>query len=133
MTETAGYVTALDWRDPPEVRRTQLGTPLPGVELRISDGGEIRVRSPGLFSGYYKQPAATGVDCDGFFMTGDRGDIDASGTFHFTGRSKDLLRVKGINVSPMEVEAVLGTHPAVEAVYVVGLPAGRPRATSSWR
>jgi acyl-CoA synthetase (AMP-forming)/AMP-acid ligase II len=42
--------------------------------------------------------------------------------FHFTGRSKDLLRVKGINVSPMEVEAVLGTHPAVEAVYVVGLP-----------
>lgn len=122
MTETAGYVTALDWRDPPEVRRTQLGTPLPGVELRISDGGEICVRSPGLFSGYYKQPAATGIDCDGFFMTGDRGDLDAGGTFHFTGRSKDLLRVKGINVSPMEVETVLATHPAVEAVYVVGLP-----------
>jgi fatty-acyl-CoA synthase len=122
MTETAGYVTALDWRDPPEVRRTQLGTPLPGVEVRITGGGEICVRSPGLLSGYYKQPAAMGLDRDGFFMTGDRGDIDASGTFHFTGRSKDLLRVKGINVSPLEVEAVLGTHPAVEAAYVVGLP-----------
>jgi acyl-CoA synthetase (AMP-forming)/AMP-acid ligase II len=126
MTESAGYVTALDWRDPPEVRRTQLGTPLPGVELRISDGGEIRVRGPGMFSGYYKMPSATGVDGDGFFMTGDHGTIDATGTFRFTGRSKDLLRVKGINVSPVEVEAVLGTHPAVEAVYVVGLPPDSP-------
>ena len=56
------------------------------------------------------------------FMTGYLGCIDASGTFHFIGRSKDLLRVKGINVSPIEVEAVLSTHPAVEAVYVVGVP-----------
>ena len=122
MTETAGYVTALDWRDPPEVRRTQLGTPLPGVELHVHASGDIRVRGPGLFSGYYKQAAGSGLDPGGFFLTGDTGCIDAAGTFHFTGRSKDLLRVKGINVSPMEVEAVLGAHPAVEAVYVVGLP-----------
>jgi fatty-acyl-CoA synthase len=122
MTETAGYVTALDWRDPPEVRRTQLGAPLPGVELRVNASGDVRVRGPGLFSGYYKQAAGSGLDPDGFFMTGDTGHVDAAGTFHFTGRSKDLLRVKGINVSPMEVEAVLGSHPAVEAVYVVGLP-----------
>ncbi len=123
MTETAGYVTALDWQDPPEVRRSQLGRPLPGVEVRTNASGEILVRGPGLFSGYYKQAPGTGLDADGFFKTGDLGRVDPDGTFHFIGRSKDLLRVKGINVSPMEVEAVLSTHAAVEAVYVVGLPA----------
>jgi fatty-acyl-CoA synthase len=133
MTETAGYVTALDWRDPPEVRATRIGHPLPGVELRIvgADGrpcppdvtGEIRVRAPGLFSGYYKQAPGSGLDADGYFCTGDLGCIDAGGRFHFSGRSKDLLRVKGINVSPVEVEGVLGTHPAVDSTYVVGLPA----------
>ncbi len=132
MTETAGYVTALDWQDPPEVRATQIGRPLPGVELRIVDGdgracppgveGEVRVRAPGLFSGYYKQPPGAGLDAEGFFCTGDRGRIGADGTFHFSGRSKDLLRVKGINVSPAEVERVLGAHPAVDSAYVVGLP-----------
>lgn len=132
MTETAGYVTALDWRDPPQVRATQIGHPLPGVELRIVDGegracpadvsGEVRIRAPGLFTGYYKQPPGTGLDAAGFFRSGDLGCIDAAGAFHFSGRSKDLLRVKGINVSPIEVESVLATHPAVDSVYVVGLP-----------
>jgi fatty-acyl-CoA synthase len=132
MTEMSGYVTALHWQDAAEVRKTQLGTPLPGVELRILDAagrvckanqtGEVRVRGPGMFSGYYKQPPGTGLDREGFFVTGDLGRIDGNGTFHFDGRSKDLLRVKGINVSPLEVEAVLSTHPAVEAAYVIGLP-----------
>jgi fatty-acyl-CoA synthase len=84
--------------------------------------GEVRVRAPGLFSGYYKQPPGTGLDAAGFFCTGDLGCIDAGGVFHFAGRSKDLLRVKGINVSPAEVETVLGGHPAVDSAYVVGLP-----------
>ncbi|MBI1815268.1 MAG: AMP-binding protein [Deltaproteobacteria bacterium] len=130
MTEMAGYVTALSWQDAAAERQTQLGAALPGVELRIIGGqsssddaaGEIAVRGPGLFSGYYKQPAGTGLDPDGWFLTGDLGRIDGNGTLHFIGRSKDLLRVKGINVSPVEVENVLSAHPAVEAVYVVGLP-----------
>ena len=132
MTETAGYVTAQHWQDPPRQRATQIGSPLPGVELRIVDGdgrlcppgatGEVRVRAPGLFSGYYKQAADAGLDNEGFFRTGDLGRIDADGVFHFSGRDKDLLRVKGINVSPIEVESVLSTHPAVDAAYVVGLP-----------
>jgi acyl-CoA synthetase (AMP-forming)/AMP-acid ligase II len=132
MTETAGYVTALDWRDAAAVRAASNGTPLPGVELRIvgpdeqpcaaGEIGEVRVRAPGQFSGYFKQAAGTGLDADGFFRTGDLGAIDADGAFTFTGRSKDLLRVKGVNVSPAEVEAVLATHPAVEAAHVVGLP-----------
>jgi fatty-acyl-CoA synthase len=132
MTEMSGYVTALHWQDPDEVRATQLGAPLPGVEMRIVDGdgnptppgeaGEIRVRGPGLFRGYHKQPQGSGLDAGGWFCTGDLGRIDAAGVFHFAGRSKDLLRVKGINVSPLEVEAVLAAHPDVEAAYVVGIP-----------
>lgn len=121
MTETSGYVTALDWRDSIEARRSELGAPLPGVEIRTV-AGEVRVRCPGLFSGYYKQPAGTGLDEEGFFRTGDLGRFDEAGGFHFDGRSKDLLRVKGINVSPVEVEGVLAQHPGVETAYVVGLP-----------
>lgn len=132
MTETSGYVTALDWRDAAEHRRSGLGAPLPGVDIRIvgddgeerpaGEAGEIRVRAPGQFRGYHKQPAGAGLDDEGYVRTGDRGRLDADGTFHFDGRAKDLLRVKGINVSPLEVEAVLAAHPGVEAAYVVGLP-----------
>lgn len=132
MTEMSGYVTALDVRDPPEVRATQ-GRPLPGVEIRIvgsagealpaGETGHVHVRGPGLFSGYRGEPPGTGL-VDGWFQTGDLGRLDANGAFHFAGRTKDLLRVKGINVSPVEVENVLASHPRVRAAYVVGLPAG---------
>jgi acyl-CoA synthetase (AMP-forming)/AMP-acid ligase II len=134
MTEMAGYVTALDWRDGEEARREGMGSPLPAVEIRIVDAdgracrpgeiGDIRVRGPGMFSGYRKEAAAYGLDADGWFETGDLGAVDADGTFRFAGRTKDLLRVKGINVSPIEVEQVLGRHAGVEAVYIVGLPSG---------
>jgi fatty-acyl-CoA synthase len=134
MTEMGGYVTALDAQDTEEARRSQMGKPLPGVEIRIVDAaghpcpagetGDIRVRGPGLFSGYHKEPADLGLDGDGWFVTGDLGSVDAGGVFHFAGRTKDLLRVKGINVSPIEVEGVLARHAQVEAAYVVGLPAG---------
>lgn len=132
MTEMAGYVTALDWRDDEETRHSGMGTPLPGVELSIvgADGtsiaagatGAIRVRGPGMFSGYHKEAPGTGLDAEGWFITGDLGSVDEDGTFRFVGRSKDLLRVKGINVSPVEVEHVLAAHAGVEAAYAVGLP-----------
>jgi fatty-acyl-CoA synthase len=132
MTEMAGYVTALDSQDSEEARRLQMGAPLPGVEIRIvganericaaGETGTIRVRGPGMFSGYHKEATNLGLDADGWFITGDLGSIDDKGVFHFAGRTKDLLRVKGINVSPVEVERVLAEHPDVEAAYVVGLP-----------
>ena len=132
MTEMSGYVTALDWHEPEEIRRGGLGHALPGVEIDVVDEhgeptargsiGEIRVRGPGLFSGYHGEPAGAGIDERGYFATGDLGFLDDEGRLRFVGRSKDLLRVKGINVSPVEVEQVLGAHPAVEAAYVVGLP-----------
>jgi fatty-acyl-CoA synthase len=130
MTEMAGYVVALGWDDPPEARRSGMGGPLPGVELRIvnpdpaSGIGEIAVQGPGLYSGYYREPPGAGLDADGYFTTGDLGRIDSAGNLHFSGRSKDLLRVKGINVSPLEVETVLQSHPGIETAYVVGLPPG---------
>lgn len=138
MTEMAGYVTALDGRTGEEARGEPVGSPLPGVELAIVNGdgtgcrtgevGEVVVRGPGLFSGYHKDAEATRqamyapIAGDRWFKTGDLGFFDEQRTFHFSGRSKDLLRVKGINVSPLEVEMVLATHASVEAIYVVGLP-----------
>ena len=147
MTETAGYVTALDWRDPPAVRATGSGTPLPGVELRIvdADGDGLRRRrsrarcacaAPGCSAATTNKPPAPGSMPKGSSAPATSAASMPTGAFHFSGRSKDLLRVKGINVSPVEVENVLGAHPAVEAVYVVGLPhdgleqeVGRPDRT----
>jgi acyl-CoA synthetase (AMP-forming)/AMP-acid ligase II len=128
MTEMAGYVVALHWDEPAEARRKGMGTPLPGVEMQIvnpdpeSGIGEIAVRGPGLFSGYYREPPGTGLNADGYFMTGDLGRVDEAGNLHFSGRGKDLLRVKGINVSPLEVETVLQSHSGIESAYVVGIP-----------
>lgn len=132
MTEMSGYVVALDYRASDVERDEQMGEPLPGVEIRIVDAagrevprgatGAIQVRGPGMYLHYYKEPAGTGKTVDGWFDTGDIGCIDNSGRFCFSGRSKDLLRVKGINVSPVEVETVLAAHPGVEAAFVVGLP-----------
>lgn len=133
MTEMSGYVTCTSFDDPLEERERGIGSPLPGVEIRIVDAegepvgagttGEIRVLGPGLFAGYDGSPRGMGLDSRGFFCTGDLGHLDSNGKLHFTGRMKDLLRVKGVNVSPVEVEEVLARHPSVEAAYVVGLPA----------
>ncbi len=132
MTEMSGYVTALSWRDSAATRASSIGRTLPDVEVKIvgKDGstceagvtGEIRVRGPGLFAGYEGEPTGTGIDTHGYFCTGDLGFLDETGQLHFVGRSKDLLRCKGVNVSPLEVEVVLAEHPSVEAAFVVGLP-----------
>ena len=132
MTEMSGYVTSTRFDDPLPEREAGIGEPLPGVEIRVvaADGkqappgttGEIRVRGPGLFAGYDGSPANAGLDRDGFFCTGDLGYFGCDGRLRFTGRMKDLLRIKGVNVSPVDVEEVLGRHPTIEAAYVVGLP-----------
>src|SRR3546814_17954238 len=69
-----------------------VGKPVPGVECRIGDGGEILVKSPGQMLGYFKMPETTAEDTtdDGFFHTGDCGEIDADGRLRVTGRVKDL-------------------------------------------
>lgn len=106
-----------------------VGVPLPGVEVRLSPQGEILVKSPGRFSGYYKQPELTAASFteDGFFRTGDLGERRADGLLRITGRVKELFKTaKGKYVAPAPIENLLNAHPMVELSLVSGV--GRPAA-----
>ena len=86
--------------------------------------GEICVRGFSVFEGYYKQPEENdkAFDAQGWFHTGDVGSFDEHGRIRFHGRIKDMLKVGGENVSPLEIEAWLTTHPEVVIAQVVGAP-----------
>jgi malonyl-CoA/methylmalonyl-CoA synthetase len=106
-----------------ERRAGTVGFPLPGVELRLADGGDILVRGPNVFDGYWERPEATAESfADGWFRTGDVGAIDSDGYLRILGRSKELIISGGLNVYPREVEEVLLTNPDVAEVAVVGIP-----------
>lgn len=105
-----------------------VGVPLPGVEVKLSDEGEILIKSPGQFSGYYKDPELTAASftADGFFRTGDLGERRADGLLKITGRAKELFKTaKGKYVAPAPIENLLNVHPLVELALVSGL--GRPQ------
>jgi acyl-CoA synthetase (AMP-forming)/AMP-acid ligase II len=108
--------------DPPRTRYHTVGQPLPGYEARVADD-EIQVRSRYLPSGYHGRPFTeeefTG---DGWFRTGDLGEIDAAGNLMISGRAKEVVHVGGFNVFPAEVEGFLLTHPAIAQSAVVGIP-----------
>ena len=111
-----------------------IGVPLPGVLVRIraAEGsadpgadGEIQLRGPHVFSGYWNDPAATGdaFTPDGWFRTGDIGVVDpASGHLVIRGRTKELIISGGLNVYPREVEIALEGHPSVAEAAVAGVP-----------
>ncbi len=106
-----------------------VGVALPGVQVRISDEGEILIKSPGQFSGYYKQPELTAASFteDGFFHTGDLGERRADGLLKITGRAKELFKTaKGKYVAPAPIENLLNAHPMVELSLVSGV--GQPSA-----
>jgi malonyl-CoA/methylmalonyl-CoA synthetase len=108
-----------------ERRAGSVGFPLPGVELRLSDGeeGEIQLRGPNVFAGYWERSQATAESfTDGWFRTGDLARLDPDGYLHILGRSKELIISGGLNVYPREVEDVLLDHPDVAEVAVVGTP-----------
>lgn len=108
-----------------ERRAGTVGLPLPGVEVRLADGtGEIEVRGPGVFDGYWERPEATAeaFTVDGWFRTGDLGEHDEAGYLRILGRAKELIITGGYNVYPREVEDVLCAHPAVAEAAVVGVP-----------
>ena len=101
-----------------------VGVPLPGVEVKLAGDGEILIKSPGQFSGYYKQPElnAQAFTEDGFFRTGDKGERDASGLLKVTGRVKEIFKTsKGEYVAPAPIENLLNTHPMVELSLVSGM------------
>jgi malonyl-CoA/methylmalonyl-CoA synthetase len=104
-----------------ERRAGSVGLPLPGVELRLGQDGEIQLRGPNIFAGYWERPEASADSfTDGWFRTGDLGGLDADGYLRILGRSKELIISGGFNVYPREVEEVLLTHPDVAEVAVVG-------------
>jgi len=135
MTESCGCSTFSDIDDPLEDRMETVGPPIAGLELRIADPvsdeplppdakGEIQLRGPILFDGYYKDPektAATFLE-GGWMRTGDLGSVTAGGRAQYHGRIKDIIRVGGENLSPAEIEAHLMTHPAVLIAQALGIP-----------
>ena len=118
-----------------ERRAGTVGFPLPGVELKITDPetgatvangdiGQIEVRGPNVFKGYWKMPEKTAEElrADGFFITGDLGLIDDDGYVTIIGRNKDLIISGGYNIYPKEIELVLDEQPGVLESAVIGVP-----------
>lgn len=108
---------------PGAVRLGYVGSCHVGVDARIAENGELLVKSPGQMMGYYKMPEQSAHDLlpDGFFRTGDRGEIDEQGRLRITGRIKELFKTsRGKYVAPAPIENKLGNHPQLEAVCVTG-------------
>jgi len=106
-----------------------VGVPLPGVQVRISPEGEILIKSPARLAGYYRQPEldAQSFTEDGFFRTGDLGELRADGLLRITGRAKELFKTaKGKYVAPAPIENRLNAHPMIELSLVSGV--GQPAA-----
>ncbi|HVD45837.1 MAG TPA: AMP-binding protein, partial [Candidatus Limnocylindria bacterium] len=102
----------------------RVGYPFPGVEVKLGELDEVLLKGGQVFKGYWRNPDATkeAFTDDGFFRTGDVGEIGDDGTLAIRGRLKELIITGGFNVYPREVELVLETHPAVGEVAVAGVP-----------
>ena len=135
MTE-CGVGVSMSFLDSPfEDRCAGSGYPLPGYEFKVIDPeinlpvppntpGELCVRGYAIMEGYYKKPKETAdaVDQDGWLHTGDVATLRDDGYLRFFGRYKDMLKVGGENVDPIEVEAFLINHPSIKQVQIVGIP-----------
>jgi long-chain acyl-CoA synthetase len=120
QTEGTGLGTV---NPPGRVKMGSVGQALPAVELRIADDGEILLRSPGVFPGYFKNPDATAatVDPDGWLHSGDVGTLDADGYLTITDRKKDIIiTAGGKNISPSEIENKLKVSPYIREAVVIG-------------
>jgi fatty-acyl-CoA synthase len=133
-TETYGNCAVTDAHDDLTLRLETQGRPLPGMTIRVVDPASGRTLAPGevgefrvkghVTPGYYRDADQTraAFDADGYFVTGDLGLIGDDGRVRFRGRLKEMIKTAGMNVAPLEVEAVLLGHPAVKQAYVVGVP-----------
>lgn len=135
MTEAAGVITCNRWDATPDEQAETAGAPVLGTEVRVIDPetgeelgtdtpGELQIRGPGLFDGYYKDPENTSsaMTRDGWLRSGDLGRINSNGLVTYLGRLKEMLKVGGENVAPAEIESYLSTHPAIKLVQVIGVP-----------
>jgi long-chain acyl-CoA synthetase len=116
-------------------RLDSVGRPVPGVQVRVMSletgeplgpggVGEIQARAESLMAGYLPCETTRDVLCDGWYRTGDIGYLDAGGWLRITDRSKEMIKVRGFQVAPAEIETVLHEHPAVQDCAVFGVPDG---------
>ena len=116
-------------------RLDTVGRPVPGVRLRVvslengdpvgpGEVGEIQARAPSLMAGYLPAEATAEAIRDGWYRTGDVGWLDAEGWLRITDRLKEMIKVRGFQVAPAEIETVLHGHPAVKDCAVFGVPDG---------
>ncbi|MER6355218.1 FadD3 family acyl-CoA ligase [Streptomyces sp. NPDC001634] len=134
LSEASGFVTMCRRGDDPSVTATTSGRAIPGTEVRVVDAngaplppgtpGEILVRGFNVMQGYFEDERATTevLTRDGWLRTGDVGILDASGNLRITDRIKDMYIVGGFNAYPAEIEQLLGLHPDVADVAVIGVP-----------
>jgi acyl-CoA synthetase (AMP-forming)/AMP-acid ligase II len=134
LSEASGVVTMCRRGDDPTVIASTSGRAIPGTEVRVVSPagvpvpagapGEVLVRGFNVMRGYYEDPAATAeaVSEDGWLRTGDVGVLDEAGNLRITDRLKDMFIVGGFNAYPAEIEQLLGLHPQVADVAVIGIP-----------
>ncbi|MFJ1953900.1 FadD3 family acyl-CoA ligase [Streptomyces microflavus] len=128
LSEASGIVTMCRRGDAPQTVATTSGRAIPGTEVRVLAGpgepGEIQVRGFNVMSGYFEDPQTTAatITPDGWLRTGDVGVLDEAGNLRITDRIKDMFIVGGFNAYPAEIEQLLGLHPDIADVAVVGVP-----------
>jgi acyl-CoA synthetase (AMP-forming)/AMP-acid ligase II len=131
-TSEVPVITANPVQDPERWRLDSAGLAAPGVELRIADPetgavldagatGEIQVLSPSAMAGYLPGAETAAAFIDGWYRTGDIGWMEADGWLHITDRLKEMIKVRGFQVAPAEIEAVLHADPRVRDCAVFGV------------
>lgn len=133
MTETTSMTSLGEVGDPLHLRAETVGRPLPRSTVKVVDEygnevspgtvGHLLVKGPPVMQGYYKMPEATAETIvDGWFRTGDAVSVDQDGYLRFAGRIKEIYKVGGENVDPIEVESVLMRHPGIAFASAQGIP-----------
>lgn len=129
LSEASGIVTMCRRGDPARTIASTSGRAIPGTEIRVladapDTPGEVLVRGFNVMRGYFEDPETTAatITSDGWLHTGDVGVLDEDGNLRITDRIKDMFIVGGFNAYPAEIEQLLGLHPDVADVAVIGVP-----------
>jgi non-ribosomal peptide synthetase component E (peptide arylation enzyme) len=110
--------------DPAAVSAASSGRPSPGTEVRLSAENEVQVRGVPVFAGYFDNEEANrqAFTADGWFRSGDLGEMDGAGNIAITGRTKDVINRGGVKFNPAEVEMLLDSHPRILQSAIVPMP-----------